>query len=337
VLRPIDEIRDLMLTALKMRQIEPKDAELITEDYLDAELSGSFAHGLGKFLVIDHALAARRSGPVVVSRRGAVARIDGGREIGQLAARKAAELAAEIAQREGVGLVTLVNSGRYSRLAPYVTTIAKHDLAAIVTNNAGPRAVAPYGSSQPILGTNPIAFGFPGADGPFVIDFSTAQQVWGEIRQAVLEGRDLPADSFLDARGNPTVNPAEVDSVMPFGGHKGSALCLAIELLAGLVAGAEVGLGVENEYNLGALFIAFTLGRPTLMDSFATLSQLLADIRSSTPFPGRQRVLVPGDGSAARRAAALEAGCLDVEDQTLQILQTMAAGEVGMQGDRLTK
>lgn len=337
MLRPIDEIRDLMLTTLKMRQIEPEDAELITADYLDAELAGSFAHGLGKFLVIDHALAARRSAPVVVSRSGAVARINGGREIGQLAARQAAELAAEIAQREGIGLVTLVNSGRYSRLAPYVAMIANHGLAAVVTNNAGPRAVAPYGSRQPILGTNPIAFGFPGADGPFVIDLSTARQVWGEIRQAVLEGRDLPADSFLDSRGNTTINPAEVDAVLPFGGHKGSALCLAIELLAGLVAGAEVGLGVENEYDLGALFMAFALSRPALKDSIATLTNLLADIRTSKPLPGHQRVLVPGDRSDAHRAAALAAGSIDVEDETLQVLRTMAAGGAGMQGDRLTK
>jgi ureidoglycolate dehydrogenase (NAD+)/L-2-hydroxycarboxylate dehydrogenase (NAD+) len=133
------------------------------------------------------------------------------------------------------------------------------------------------------------------------------------------------------------VNPADVDSVLPFGGHKGSALCLAIELLAGLVAGAEVGLGVENEYNLGALFVAFSLARPMLEDSIMTLTHLLGDIRSSRPLPGHERVLVPGDRSNACRAAALEAGSLEVGDETLQVLRTMAAGGAGMQGDRLIK
>lgn len=332
----IDELRNLMLQAMKQRQLRAEDAELIADDYLDAELAGSLSHGLSKFLLIDYALAVPRAEPVVVSQRGAIARMDGQRQLGQVAASEAAALAADIALREGVGLVTLVNCSRYSRLAPYVSAIAEKGLAAIVTNNAGPRAVAPYGSREPILGTNPIAFGFPGPDRPLVIDFSTAQQVWGEIRQATLEGRQLAPGAFLDADGNLTTEPTEVEGVLAFGGYKGSALCLAVELLAGLVAGAQMGLAVGTEYDLGALFLAFELSGPIATDRMTLMSRLLGDIRSSKPLPGHSAVVVPGDGSHERRTAALDAGYLEVDDETLQKLRAMAAGGRGMQGDRRT-
>lgn len=337
MLTQIEEIRDLMLQAMKGRQIPPEDAELLADDYLDAELAGSHAHGLSKFLLIDYALEAARAEPVVVSQRGSIAHLDGRRQLGQLAALKAAALAGEIAVREGVGLVTLVNCSRYSRLAPYASAIAAKGLAAIVTNNAGPRAVAPYGSREPILGTNPIAFGFPGAEGqPLVIDFSTSKQVWGEIRQATLEDRPLAPDAFLDADGNITTMPTEVEAVVAFGGHKGSALCLAVELLAGLVAGAQMGLAVRTEYDLGALFLAFELSGSVVAASLVPMSRLLSDIRSASPLPGHSAVTVPGDRSSERRATALAAGYLDVPDEILQTLRAMAAGGIGMRGGRLT-
>ena len=336
MLTAIGEVRNLMLAAMKARQIDPGDAAFIADDYLDAELEGRVTHGLGKFLLIDNALAEREHEPRVTYQHGALARIDGGKQIGQLAARQASTLAAEIANREGVGLVTLINAGRYSRLAPYAATIAREGLAAMVVNNAGPAAVAPYGSMRPILGTNPIAFGFPGEDGaPFVIDFSTAEQVWGEIRQAILEGRALKP-GFLDAAGNPTTNPNDVEAVLPFGDHKGSALCVAIELLAGLVAGARMGLAVDTEYDLGAVFMAFALARPGLAESLGALSDLLVDIRSSAGLPGHGPVAAPGDLSRARRAAAITAGQIDVGEGILKMLRSMAAGGTGLEADRLT-
>jgi LDH2 family malate/lactate/ureidoglycolate dehydrogenase len=70
MLTQIEEIRDLLLQAMKQRQIQPEDAELIADDYLDAELAGSLAHGLSKFLLIDYALTVPRAEPVVVSQRG---------------------------------------------------------------------------------------------------------------------------------------------------------------------------------------------------------------------------------------------------------------------------
>jgi L-2-hydroxycarboxylate dehydrogenase (NAD+) len=337
VLMQINEIRGLMLSALKARNLDPDDAQLIVDDFLDAELAGSIAHGLGKFVTIDRALSYRQGEPVVVSQRGVIVHLDGKRELGQIAARKAALIAAETAKREGIGLSTLVNSGRYSRLAPYAAMIAREGLVGIVTNNAGPRAVAPHGSRTPILGTNPMAFGFPGHDEPYVIDFATAQRTWGEIRQAVLEGRSLPPGAFINGDGYVTTNPADVNAALPFGGHKGSALCLALELFAGLVAGAKIGLTVESEYDLGASFMAFSLAGESAADGAATVSVLLDEIRSSDPLPEVAAVAVPGDRSRTRREAALASGAVDVEGRTLGLLKAMASGDKGFEGDRLTR
>lgn len=337
----IAEIRELMLVAMARRGIKDDDAAFMADDYLDAELEGRQTHGIGKFLLIDAALEAREGSLEITAQHGSVVHIDGRKSLGQLAAREASIRAASLAKVNGIGLVTLRNASRYSRLSPYAQTIATEQLVAIVTNNAGPAAVAPFGASRPLFGTNPIAFGFPRGPHaePYIIDISTAERVWGEIRQAMLEGRSLPEKAFLDIDGYETTNPRQVESVLPFGGHKGSALCLAIELLAGLVAGGRVGLQVDDEYGLGAVFIAIA---PELRPNGSTdptgglVDLLLEDLRGLPPVPGGSDVRAPGDRSAANKKAALDSGRLMLDDETLELLQRMAGGGEGLHADKLT-
>ena len=126
-------------------------------------------------------------------------------------------------------------------------------------NNAGPAAVTPYGGITPILGTNPICFGFPSKNNePYLFDFSTSKCVWGEIRQSKLENKNLPENCFLDEDGKFTQDPDKANTIIPFGVAKGFALCYAIEILASAFTGAKVGLQVEDVYDLGFTFIALS-------------------------------------------------------------------------------
>jgi len=269
-----------------------------------------------------------------VHRFGSLAILDGQREIGQIAGREAAQLVATLAAEHGIGLVGLRNVNRYSRLSPYARLIADRGLVAIILNNAGPPAVAPYGAATPILGTNPIAFGFPSSGESYVIDMATSERVWGEIRQASLDGTDLPSSAFLDELGNETTNPARVESALPFGGPKGSALCIAIELIAGLVPGGQMGTAVADEYDLGAVFIAI---RPADADNSASkVDQLLEEVRSASPRPGVSAVRAPGDQSRSNYHDRLRVGTLEIGLETVDILRRMAQGKPGIEADRLS-
>ncbi len=345
---PIVEVERLLREALTRRGVTGDDAEFIVADLTDAQLEGKATHGVAKVFLIDSALAERQGEPVVRRRRPGMVLVDGRRELGHLAGRLCARLAVELASEGGTGLVSLTNAGRFGRLAPYGRLIADHGLVGFVTNNAGPPAVAPFGSRDPVLGTNPVCFAFPPPPPPppgnpgnagspgnpanrasLVIDLSTAARVWGEVRGAVLEGRPLPPGAFLDQDGQPTRDAENAAAVQAFGGHKGSALCLALELLCGALCGARMGREVDSEYDLGAIFLAVDPGALLPADDPGARERLVESIKGSRPAPGHERVLVPGDRSAARRAAALAAGVVDVHPATMSRLRRMARSDEG--------
>jgi LDH2 family malate/lactate/ureidoglycolate dehydrogenase len=100
--------------------------------------------------------------------------------------------------------------------------------------------VAPTGGTKPLLGTNPIAFGWPRpGSNPYVFDFATSVAARGEIELYRRAGRQLPEGWALDAAGNPTTDPTEAlaGAMLPFGGHKGSAISTMVELLAAAMIG----------------------------------------------------------------------------------------------------
>ena len=69
---------------------------------------------------------------------------------------------------------------------------------------------------------------------PVVVDMATAAMAHGEIQVAAREGEEVPTGTGLDAQGQETADPGEIlkGVLLPFGGYKGSAIALMVELLA---------------------------------------------------------------------------------------------------------
>jgi LDH2 family malate/lactate/ureidoglycolate dehydrogenase len=127
----------------------------------------------------------------------------------------------------------------FAALFPEVEAIARERLVgfAFTPSHAW---VAPAGGSRPLLGTNPIAFGWPRPGGdPFVFDFATSASARGEIELRRREGKPTPPGWGVDAKGSPTTDADAImaGAMLPFGGHKGSALSLMVELIAGPLVG----------------------------------------------------------------------------------------------------
>ena len=327
----IDELRVMMLDALALRGIGSEDADFIVDDFLDAELEGHKTHGVSKFLTIDIGLSGREGSIEIVSRTGGHAKIDGHRELGHIAARQASALSAELAKEHGVGLVALTNVSRYARLVPYSRLIAERGCIGIVTNNGGPAHVVPFGGSAPMFGTNPLSFGFPqGEKPPLLFDFATAQGVWGELRQAIVEERSLPERTFLDAAGAFTTDPQRVQGVLPFGGARGAALCMALEILTGAFVGAKMGGEIRDEYDLGYLFCALSPEMFSSADDFIAQTSALAEaVRTSAPAAGNAQVFVPGERSAQRRSEQLARGTVELEADVYDRIRAMSLSREG--------
>ncbi|MGO4852090.1 Ldh family oxidoreductase [Phaeovulum sp. W22_SRMD_FR3] len=143
------------------------------------------------------------------------------------------------ARELGFAAMVINDCVHFSALWPEVEALTAEGLAGLVMCPSY-ASVAPTGGKEPLLGTNPIAFGWPRADAsPYVFDFATSVAARGEIELHRRAGKPLPEGWALDAEGQPTTDPvaALAGAMLPFGGHKGSAIGTMVELLAGVMIG----------------------------------------------------------------------------------------------------
>jgi delta1-piperideine-2-carboxylate reductase len=208
----------------------------------------------------------------------------------------------ERARAYGLAALVINDCTHFSALWPEVEALTEHGLAGIVMCPSY-SAVAPMGGNKPLLGTNPFAFGWPRREKPpYVFDFATSVAARGEIELHRRAGKPLPEGWAIDADGQQTTDPdaALAGAMLPFGGHKGSAIGTMIELLAGIMIGdltspeALEALGSTNMVPAhGELILAFSpekfsAGRPG--DPFARAEILFeAIVGQGARLPSQRR------------------------------------------------
>lgn len=146
---------------------------------------------------------------------------------------------AEQTRRTGFAAMVINDCCHFAALWPEVEQLTSQGLAALIMCPSY-ATVAPFGGTRPLLGTNPLAFGWPRPKAPpFVFDFATSMAARGEIELHRRAGKSLPLGWALDAEGKPTTEPVAAlgGAMLPFGGHKGAMIGTMIELLAGVMIG----------------------------------------------------------------------------------------------------
>jgi LDH2 family malate/lactate/ureidoglycolate dehydrogenase len=301
------------------------DAEAVADALVYASLRGQDAHGFARLANYMRRLyqgLARGSEDVrVAAEHGVVRRIDARRAIGPAVARRATDMAIDVAERDGAAVVAVGDTTHFGAAGFYARRIAERGLVALVLSN-GPRAVAPHGAAQALLGTNPLAIGLPaGAGAPVVLDFATAAIARGQVRRAAASAEPLPPGVALDDTGRPTTDAdaALTGSLLPFGGAKGSGLAFAIAMLAALLAGAQLddemgpmqpGTGSFPLFDgsVGHVFVAID-PRPLTGDAGQGRAADFADrLRKLDPAAGFATVQAPGDRGDATAAARARDG-----------------------------
>lgn len=177
--------------------------------------------------------------PVLTVDDSAVLRVDAKGGFANLAFETGLPALVEKTKKLGIAALVINDCTHFAALWPEVEAIAEHGLAAIAMCPSY-ATVAPAGGTEPLLGTNPFAFGWPRPGGdPYVFDFATSVAARGEIELYRRAGKQLPEGWALDAEGKPTTDPkaALAGSMLTFGGHKGSAISTMIELMAGAMIG----------------------------------------------------------------------------------------------------
>jgi uncharacterized oxidoreductase len=307
-------------------------ARLVVDHLVDAHLAGHDSHG---FIQVPGYVRAIREGrlqpaarPTVLAETATTARIDGCWAFGQVSARYATEVAIGKAQASGLALVALVRCTHIGRLGEYVGLASARGVVALVTV-AGPGGdiVAPHGGRRGAFSTNPIAIGFPADQHlDLMVDFATSVIAGGKVMVAAARGETLPPGCLLDRDGNPTTDPADYfagGALLPFGGHKGSALALVSALLGGVLTGAET--IADGGDQAGTVILAIDAGvfRP-LAEVRRSADRVLARIKAIPPANGFEEVLLPGEPEARARARRQREG-IEVPETTWAEVRAAAA------------
>jgi len=232
--------------------------------------------------------------------------MDGNNGFGQYVSHHSMLKAIELAKSQGVGVVGVRNSNWNGSGAYYTQLAAEQGMIGISTSNSVPK-VAPFGGTQAVFGTNPMAFGVPRRDGrSILLDMATAASAGSSIKRAIETGEQLPEGIAVDANGQPITDPNEVKNgtVLPFGGAKGYGLSLMVEILSAVITGAGISHQVasmhddfERNSNNGHLFIALDVSRFMPLDQYyqrlEQLSELIHDAGGKTnnipSLPGESR------------------------------------------------
>ncbi|MBB1497517.1 Ldh family oxidoreductase [Paracoccus sp. MC1862] len=279
-----------------------------------AQRDGSLSHGLqrlpGTLETMGHPAFDREAVALVTPVTPAVVRVDAGFGFSISAALAGLPALIERARALGIAMLAVNNGFHSTALWPVVEEIAESGLVALSMNPTHDW-VAPAGGTRPVLGTNPLAFAWPRAGKPpYVFDFATTAASRADIALHRQAGKAISEGWGLDPEGRPTTDPAEVLSgaMLPFGGHKGSALATMIELMAGPFIGdrtsrqsAEFDAGQNAAPCHGELIIAFDPALLSTPDDLAAAESVLDAIED-------QGARLPGSRRHAERARNLRDG-----------------------------
>jgi len=287
------------------------ESRIVSDSLVEANLAGHDSHGILRIPEyvswMEQKLVTMDAHIRIVQEADSFAVVDGGWGFGQVVGREAMELAIKKAEQAGVGTVSASRCCHIGRVGDYPMMAAAKGMVAVMfvnTHGAG-KLVAPWGGKDRRLSANPISIAIPRKAGtPIVVDISTSAIAEGKVRGMLNRKVSVPAGSIVDADGNPTTDATKfygppAGALLSFGGHKGFALGLVTDILAGALSGA--GCSRKDADRVGNAFLVFVIDVDRLRgeDAFyADVEQLVEYVKSSALAPGSTEILVPGEPEA---------------------------------------
>lgn len=331
--------RDVITAALIRHGALAEPAVLQAQWLVEADLRGQSSHGIARLPIlvgrIRAGLLAPNSEPLMNWRTDSVLAVDGARGFGPVVATKALTLSHERARDTGIVLVVISNANHLGILAPYVEGAAAQGLVALACTTSE-ALVHPWGGCRAMVGTNPLAVAVPAQPAPFVLDMATGQVSMGKIIHCDESGLALEPGWAVDSEGRPTTDAhaAREGAITPFGGAKGFALGLAIEVLVGSLTDSALGRKVQGTLddtsvcNKGDVFIVIDPGPVTEGSRSALISRYLDDVRCTPVPPGGEDVRIPGDRAAHHKARRTSEG-IELSSRSWSTALTLAGAPPG--------
>ena len=245
---PEEQHNALVAAAYRQRGYSGPEAAAGARFCAEATRHGIRTHNALKALHLDHLFGSGAEGckpkakieKVKTRFRGAQV-WNANRKLGQATGYAAIEAAIKLADKYGVGMVSVDNAFHYLWGGGYVMEAAQRGYIAYTNCTAALAEVVPFGGKFPTLGTNPHSWGFPTTDAigyPIIIDWATSVVAMGRVQQLAREGKPLPPGAAVDENGQMTTDPLKAKSLLPFGAHKGYGLSLMNEIIGAFIGGS---------------------------------------------------------------------------------------------------
>lgn len=310
----VSELKAKVATGVAKLGYTGEDAQAIIDTLLYAEMRGN-NQGISKIATggVPNVEEVEQLRVIKENKCGAL--LSGGHSM--VASVKASDMAVQLAEQHGVGVVgsnhTFSSSGAIGYFARRIS--AAGYIGFVCVGNGSFKIVAPAGSAEPRFGTNPFAYAFPYNGGEVVFDNATAAIAFFGLVEAKLNGEQVDAGLGYDVDGSPTTDPSAImdGSIATFAGHKGYALSLLVQVLGGPFALAGTP-DVNEDDGAGTYVMAIDPGLLAGKEEFMKRTTELVDqVKSAKPLLGQQ-VLLPGEFGDARARAAEESGEIEIAD-----------------------
>jgi LDH2 family malate/lactate/ureidoglycolate dehydrogenase len=304
-----DDLERLAANRLADAGLAAEDARLVSTILVDANLRGIDTHGVRLLSIYIDRLnrgSIKTSPDIRVTRsHGGALSFDGDSGLGQLVAHQAMRKCITACHEHGIACAVCANSSHFGAAGYYAALAAEEGLIGFAATGGTP-AVAPWGSSEPLFGANPLAVAVPcEMEFPIVLDMATTSASRARIRLRAVSGETIPEGWAIDAAGNPTTDASSAlkGSLLPLGGYKGYGLALVLEILSGILSGSRFGRHTADLYSrpddpqgighfLGAVSIDAFLDHD---EFYSSVRELVRQIRASRPRTGGEEVLLPGE------------------------------------------
>ena len=316
-----NRLKDFVVSVFESIGCSEVDAQLAADVLVSADARGIDSHGVARLAgyvrLYDHGRLNPKPNIRILHESPSTALLDGDRGLGLIVAPRAMEIACEKAALAGTGWVAVQNSNHFGIAGYHAMKALPSQMIGWAMTHAAP-LVTPTFSKEKLLGTNPIAVAIPAKEEPaFVADFASTAVAYGKLEILQRKGLDTPNGWVQDANGDPCNDAFAIKNggaLLPLGGdrehgsHKGYGLGAIVDILSGVLSGANFGPWVPPFATAGFMQAGETVGNGTghflgamRVDAFRPTEDFIQDMdkwirrfRSAKAVDGKQ-VLIPGD------------------------------------------
>jgi LDH2 family malate/lactate/ureidoglycolate dehydrogenase len=307
---PADNLKSFCTEVFLAEGVPSPDAEIFADTLTSANLRGVDSHGVMRLSMYVERFrkgGTSRTTPLeIVSDSTALTMMDAKNGIGQVASYRAMEAGIRRAGETGFAGVGVRNSNHFGMAAYYAMMALPQNMIGIAASNTTVNMTTST-SAKAGVANNPWSAAVPaGIQRPVVIDMASSIVAAGKLMNAVAKGERVPLGWGVDADGRPTDDPSKIlqgGSLLPFGGYKGYAIALLIDILTGVFTGAGFGAAVASPTkerskptDCGHFFIAIDVRQVAELEEFKSrMDALIGEIKALPPAEGVDRVRIPGE------------------------------------------